>query len=206
EPLRNQGGGFVAPHRNEFTGQFDTTTPNFFLATGGTSPITEAQCLQLNRTRPGSCVEFRIKPFISALDVRERTWGIAGAWQVHPKFSVGATVRYQSFEEAAFTFRFEQPEDGFLPASISVQTTGTAEGSQVNVEPQTDITFTAGFKWAPSDKMSFGGVYKKGPSFHAPTFAAVPQTNFDYVPHVDTTFHMPDVAGLGMSVRPRPEL
>jgi hypothetical protein len=206
EPLRNQGGGFVAPHRNDFTGLFDTRTPNFFLANNGTSPITEAQCRALQKTNPSACVEYRINPFISALDTRLRTWGIAGAWQIHPKFSIGATARYQEFEEAAFTYRFSQPEDGFIPQSISVQTTGSAKGTQIEVEPATDITFSAGFKWAPTDKLSFGGVYKKGPSYDAPTFAAADVTNWEYVKIAETTFHMPDIAGLGVSFRPRPEL
>lgn len=204
EPLRNQGGGFVVPQRNQFTGQFETRTPNFFLSSGGA--LTEAQCLQLNRQNPGSCVEYRINPFVSALDVRQQTWGIAGAWQVHPKFSLGVTARYQTFEEAAFTFRFSQPEDGFLPQSISVQTTGRANGTQIENEKQDDITFTGGFKWAPHEKFSIGGVYKQGPSYPAPTFAAAEVTGWEYVLLADTTFHMPDIAGLGVSIRPRPEL
>jgi long-chain fatty acid transport protein len=206
EPLHNQGGGFVVPERNDFTGLIETRTPNFFLPVGGGGALTEAQCLQMNRTNPGSCVEYRIDPFVSALDVRQQTWGFAAAWQVHPKFSIGATARYQTFEEAAFTFRFAQPEDGFFPKSISVQTTGTANGTQIEVEKEADLTFTGGFKWTANDKFSLGGVYKQGPRYDTPTFAAAEVTNWEYVLLAETTFHIPDIAGIGVSFRPRPEL
>jgi long-subunit fatty acid transport protein len=203
EPLRNSGGGFVVPQRNEFSGLIEKTTPNFFLPTAGGGPITEAQCETLRRTNPSACVEYRIDPFVSTLDVRQQTWGVAAAWQVHPKFSVGATARYQTFEEAAATFRFTQE---FSPSSISVQTTGKANGSEIAVEKQTDITFAGGFKWSPTDKISIGGVYKQGPSYPSPTFVAAPVTGWQYVQVAETVFHIPDVMGLGISVRPRPEL
>jgi long-subunit fatty acid transport protein len=203
QPLRNQGTGIVAPQVNDFTGQLEKRTPNFFLPSAGGGPITAAQCETLRKTNPAACVEYRIDPFLSALDVTHRTWGVAGAWQIHPKFSLGVSARYQSFEESAITFRFSQEFD---PSSISVQTTGSADGSTIKVETKNDLTFAGGFKWAPSDKLSIGGVYKQGPSYPAPTFAAAPVTDWQYVKLADTTFHMPDIAGLGVSFRPRPEL
>ena len=77
---------------------------------------------------------------------------------------------------------------------------------EIEVGTEHDITFTGGFKWSPNDRISVGGVYKMGPSFVAPTFIANGQTNFDYVDLADTIFHMPDTAGLGLSVRPIPVL
>src|SRR5688572_6870464 len=120
EPLNNKGGGVVAPQYDEFTGDLITLGPNFFLPGGGGAPISEVECENLRRTtnNPAACVEYRLDPFVSALDVRLRTFGIAGAWQVHPKFSVGLTARHQRFQEAAFTFRFTQFLD---PSTVSVQ-------------------------------------------------------------------------------------
>ncbi len=206
EPLNNKGGGVVAPRYDEFTGDLITLGPNFFLPGGGGSPITELECEALRRqtNNPGACVEFRLDPFTSALDVRMRTIGISGAWQIHPKFSIGLTARHQRFQEAAFTFRFTQFLD---PSTISVQATAKeGDDGQLEIVEETDTTFAAGFKWSPTDKISFGGVYKMGPQFTAPLFFAGAATNNEFLQVADTTFHIPDVAGLGVSVRPIPVL
>jgi len=205
EPLNNQGGGVVAPQFNEITGRLESRTPNFFLPAGGGNPISEAECERLiNTTRnPSACVEFRIDPFVSALDVRQRTFGIAGAWQVHPKFSIGATARYQRFRESAFTFRFTQDFD---PSTVSVQATATTKSGEVEIEEVDDVTYAVGLKWAPLEKFSVGGVYKKGPKFNTPLFFSGAVTNFDFLQVADTTFHIPDIAGVGISFRPIPVL
>src|SRR5262249_22278258 len=142
-------------------------------------------------------------PFLSALNVRLRTFGVAGAWQVTPKFSIGATVRHQRFLERAATIRFTQ---SFQTNSIAIQATAKEQNGEVEIEEETDTTFAVGFKWAPIDKISVGGVYKKGPSFVAPFFFAGAVTGGEFVKAADTTFHMPDIAGLGVSVRPIPTL
>jgi long-subunit fatty acid transport protein len=206
EPLNNEGGGVVAPRFDEFSGDLETRTPNFFLPKGGGNPISELDCINLRRTTndPFACLEYRVDPFISALDVRQRTYGLAFAWALHPKFSVGATVRHQRFQEAAFTFRFTQLLD---PSSISVQATARLDDNgEVEVVEETDTTFTGGFKWTINDKISVGGVYKQGPEFDAPLFFAGAQTQNEFIKLADTKFHIPDIAGLGVSVRPVPAL
>jgi long-subunit fatty acid transport protein len=205
EPLNNQGGGVVAPQFNDLTGRLETRTPNFFLPAAGGNPISEAQCEALRNSthNPSACFEYRIDPFVSALDVRQRTFGITGAWQIHPKFSIGATARYQRFREAAFTFRFTQDFD---PSTVSVQATAKTKNGEVEIEEVDDVTFAAGFKWAPHDKFSVGGVYKKGPKFNTPLFFSGAATNFDFLQVAETSFHIPDVAGLGVSFRPIPVL
>ncbi len=205
EPLNNEGAGVVAPRFDEFTGELESQLPNFFIPAGGGDPLTEEACEALRRSQnnPSACVEFRVDPFVSALDVRQRTFGLAGAWQVHPKFSVGATVRHQRFVESAFTFRFTQEFD---PSTISVQATARVENGEVEIVEEQDTTFAAGFKWSPTEKISIGGVYKQGPAFAAPLFFAGAITNNEFVNVADTTFHMPDIMGLGVSVRPIPVL
>jgi len=204
EPLRNQGAGQVLPVRDQITGQLKTNVPNFFLPADGGNPISSQQCDQLRQSthNPFSCLEYRVNPFITALNVRQQTYGLAGAWQVG-NFSMGLTARYQKFDEGAFTFRFTQDFD---VDSVSVQATAKANGADVTIKSQTDVTLAAGVKWAPSDKFSVGAVYKQGPKFNTPTFIANSQTNFDFVKLADTTFHIPDIAGVGVSVRPIPVL
>lgn len=204
EPLRNAGAGSVLPVRDQITGQLKTNVPNFYLPAAGGNPITKSQCDQLRQSTndPFSCLEYRVNPFVTALDVRQQTYGLAGAWQVG-KFSFGATARYQKFDESAFTFRFTQDFD---VDSVSVQATAKANGADVTIKSQTDVTFAGGVKWAPNDKFSVGAVYKQGPKFDTPTFIANSVTNFDFVKLADTTFHIPDLAGVGVSVRPIPVL
>src|SRR5512142_213945 len=109
EPLQNAGAGVVAPQTDPTTHAV-TPTPNFFLPAGGGAPLSKADCLALRQQthNPAACLEYRINPFVSALDVRQRTAGFAAGWQLTPKFSLGAAVRYQSLKEGAFTFRFDQ--------------------------------------------------------------------------------------------------
>ncbi len=205
QPLQNAGVGFVAPQRNTFTGAVEADVPNFFLPRNGTGPVTQAQCeaIRQQANDPFACLEYTTIPFISSLDLQERTYGLAGAWQFG-KLSLGATARYQQFREYAQTLRLSSQLETL---SQVVQATGTVNSAGVvQVKAQHDVTFAAGFKFDATDKVSFGGVYKKGPKFTAPTFVATFATNFDYVPLADTTFHMPDVAGLGVSVRPIPVL
>ncbi|HWW61141.1 MAG TPA: outer membrane protein transport protein, partial [Thermoanaerobaculia bacterium] len=205
EPLRNAGAGEVIPQRNELTGALEHDVPNFFLPRGGT-PTTKAQCDQLVRDAkdPFACLQFKVNPFLSALSINQRTFGVAAGYQVTPKFSVGATVRYQKFREESFTYRVTPT---FAFSSISVQATAKInDQGDVELVDENDITFGVGFKWAPMDKLSIGGVYKKGPRFDAPTFVAAPSTGFDFVKLGDTTFHVPDIAGIGVSVRPIPVL
>ena len=205
EPLRNAGAGRVFPQLDPNTGKIVKKTPNFYLPNGGGEPMTQLACEQLrSQTRnPAACLEYRIDPFISALDVRQRTFGIAGAWQVLPKLSVGATVRLQMFKEGAFTFRFTPDFD---PKNVSVQATARSDGSSVKLTEERDVTFALGVKWAPWEKLSVGGVVKQGAKFSAPTFFAGSQTNGEFVKVADTQFHDPDIAGIGVSYRPIPVL
>ncbi len=206
EPLNNKGTGVVAPVRDPFTGNLISLLPNFFLPSDGGGAVSEDECEDIREAQndPFACLEYRINPFVSRLNVRQRTFGIAGAWQVHPKLSLGATVRYQRFQEEAFTFRFTQELD---PDNVLVQATARVnDDGEVELVEESDVTFAVGFKYAPTDKLSFGGVYKKGPTFTTPLFFAGSSTGGNFVKVTDTTFHVPDVAGIGVSIRPIPVL
>lgn len=205
EPLRNEGSGQVVPVRNDFTGEIKTNVPDFYLPTDGVSgPVTRAQCIALNTANPTkiACSGYTILPFLSAVDIHEKTFGLAGAWKIG-KLSVGGTVRYHRFGETAFTFRVN---DTFDFDSISVQATSDITKNNQTAKDVHDVTFAGGFKFEANDKLSFGGVYKQGAKYQTPTFAANSDTSFNFVKVADTTFHVPDIYGVGISFRPIPVL
>lgn len=202
EPLRNEGSGQVVPVRNEFTGEVKTNVPDFFMTDRNTRVISAAECAALSRTNPFACVQYTIKPFLSAVNVQEKTFGLAAAYKFG-KFSIGGTARYHRFTETAFTFRVD---DQFNFDSISVQGTSDITSQNQSAKPVSDVTFAGGFKFEANDKFSFGGVYKQGASFKAPTFAATVDTGFKFVKVFDTNFHTPDIYGAGVSFRPIPVL
>src|SRR4051794_31323551 len=122
EPLRNEGAGQVVPVRNDFTGEIKTNVPDFYLPTDGISgPVSRQTCIDLNRQNPTktACPGYTITPFLSAVDIHEKTFGLAAAWKIG-KLSLGGTARYHRFAETAFTFRVN---DVFDFDSIAVQAT-----------------------------------------------------------------------------------
>lgn len=204
EALRNEGAGQVIPIRNEFSGAVTADVPTFYLPKVGNGPVSRAQCIAINQQLKDdfACLQYTILPFLSALSVTERTFGLAGAYKIG-KWSFGGTVRYQRFNETAFTFRVT-PDFDF--SSISVQATSDVTSNDAKAKDVSDVTFAGGVKWAPSDRFSAGAVYKQGARYKAPTFAANSDTNFEFVKVSDTTFHIPDTFGAGISVRPIPVL
>jgi long-chain fatty acid transport protein len=215
EPLNNSGAGFVLPQFNDINpNQLDADVPQFYFPAEGFGeprPVSLEECIAIiqQANNPQACTQQGLLPYVSALDVRQRTFGVAGAWQLHPKFSIGATARYQVFTEESVTVRFaEDPDTGaFNISSILAQVTGTPDGAgDFDLEEETDVTFAAGFKWSPHEKFSIGGVYKKGPTFLAPTYLNTENTGGEFAELGATKFHMPDSAGVGISFRPIPVL
>jgi long-chain fatty acid transport protein len=206
EPLNNEAAGAVQAIRNPFTSEIVTDIPNFFFARDAKKAVTQQQCLDIRSKDPNdpfSCVEFLVDPYLTAVQVTQRTWGLSGAWKVK-NFSVGASARYQQFHEEAATFR----TDPFgIPKALVVQATGFVDSNgALQLKNQNKLTFTAGFKWEATDKFSIGGVYKRGARYVTPTFAETVSNNFNFQKLADTTFHIPDIAGVGVSIRPIPAL
>lgn len=203
QPLKNVGAGQVVPVRNEFTGRIEKDVPTFFLPRNGT-PVSQTECNRLvqQQNDPFACLQYTLNPFITAVDVQQQTFGLAGAYQFG-KVSVGATARYQTYSQSSFTYRVTPTFDF---SSISLQTTADVNGSDLEMKKESDVTFSAGFKYAPTDRISVGGVYKQGAEFVVPTYIAAQSTGFEFVKLADTTFHVPDVMGLGVSIRPIPVL
>ena len=204
EPLRNEGSGQVIPIRNQFSGRIEKQVPSFYLNRDTQNPLTTQGCQDLRRSTGDffSCVQYTVLPFLTAVDIRQRTWGVAGAWKIG-KLSIGAAARYQELSESAFTYRVD---DAFNFSSISVQATGKLDNGEIKPKSEKDITGSVGFKWEPTERFSIGGVYKQGPKFKAPTFIATVETGLEFVQGDETTFHIPDIYGLGVSFRPIPVL
>lgn len=207
QPLKNSGSGRdIEIQTNPLTGGVSALLPNYYLpVSGNIRPVSKSECEKIRQSANNffACLEYRLLPFVSAVDVQERTYGIAGAYKYGP-VSFGATVRYQQFKEAALTFRYDP--DTFQPTSVVAQATGDLSSAQSDPKIETAITYAAGIKWTVTDKIGVGAVYKKGATFDAPTFIANDQTEGVFVKVAETKFHIPDVYGIGISVNPLPVL
>ena len=205
QPLRNVGAGRdVDISTNQLTGQVSASVPNFFLAAQSpTGPLTKQQCEDLRKSKNDffACLEYTVLPFVSAVDVQERTYGLTGAYKFG-KLSIGGTVRFQTLKESALTFRFDP--DTLQPTSVVAQGTGDLTSAKSKAGVEKDVTYTFGAKYTYNDRFSAGAVFKKGAKFTAPTFVANDQTGGEFVNVKNTTFHIPDVFGAGISMKPTP--
>ena len=175
-----------------------TTDPNtggirllqtiFFIGPNG--PVDRQTCINLGN----QCSGFQIFPFFTAVNVRMETIGLAGAMKLGEKVSIGVAGKYQNFEETALTFR---TDFNAQPLAVVAQ-----------AGDDDDITWTAGIKIEASSKFSIGAVYKQGAEFDAPVFNGT----FDADRNVNlqlfrpAKFHVPDVAGVGVSFKPTGEI
>lgn len=211
QPLRNVGGGRdIEIETNQLTGRVSATVPNFYLATNNpTGPLSRAQCEDLKKKMNDifACLQYTVLPFISAVDVQERTYGITGAYKFG-KVSVGGTLRYQRLNETALTYRYDS--ETLEPQSIVAQATGNLTTPASKAKDEHAITFAAGVKYTMNERFSAGAVYKKGAHFDAPLFIANDQTGGDFVNvaqvlgRSNPRFNVPDVYGIGISTRPTP--
>jgi long-subunit fatty acid transport protein len=205
QPLRNVGAGRdVDIQTNQLTGRVSASVPNFYLAAQNpTGPLSKAECEALRKSKNDffACLEYTVLPFVSAVDVQERTYGLTGAFKVG-NLSVGASVRYQTMDESALTFRFDP--DTLEPTSVVAQSTSDLSTEKRGSSQEKDVTYTAGLKYTFGERFSAGAVYKKGATFLAPTFIANDQTGGDFFRVAETKFHIPDVYGVGISMKPTP--
>lgn len=153
---------------------------DFFLGPNG--PVSEAQCPQT----PG-CQGFDLNPFFTGVDINMKTLGVAGAMKFGP-LSIGLGARYQQLDEGAFTFRTDPDQTRLL--SIVAQ----------EADKKKDVTFVGGFKWNFGENFSIGGSYKQGAQFDTQLLTTDEELNL--LPYDTTTFHVPDVAGVGVSLKP----
>lgn len=198
QPLGYTNSASVFP-QFDFFGNVTASVPNFYLPRNGT-PVSLAECQRISAqdpSDPGLCQEFRLFPFGSSVSIDMKTLGVAGAWKAG-NLSIGVAARYHKFEEVATTFRSDPIN--FNPTSIVAQATGDIKDGEFVSSEENDVTFSVGFKWVLNPKLSVGGVYKQGPQFDTATF--VQNLGFDLTKIADTKFNVPDVMGIGISMRP----
>lgn len=167
-------------------------TPVYYLGPAG--PITRDRCA----TTPG-CVERLIYPFSTSADLKIETFGMAVSRQ-WGNFSVGGAVRLQRFEESADTFRKDLDAPGQPVFTVVQMNGGRVTGDRSNRA----VAFVGGVKWAPSQRLSAGAVYKQGSSFSAPVLAGPAGQPLTIIGQ--TRFRVPSAAGAGVAYRPLPAL
>lgn len=177
--------------RNRIDASSRFATPVFYLGPNG--PVSPAEC-------GAGCTEHRIYPFSTAANLQVETFGFAAAskWKT---LSFGAAVRVHAFEETADTFRRDLDAPGQPVFTVAQTNAGQLFGRGTD----RDVTFVGGLRWSPATSFSVGAVYKKGPTFPAAIEAAegpgLPMTMI-----ASTSFHVPTVAGIGVSYRPASQL
>lgn len=172
--------------------------------TGSGGAVDRDTCIELNQEDFGACTSYEISPFITSVEIQQETWGAAGAFEFG-RLSLGAGVRYQLFSQAALTVRYTgQTLQELIPIEALIQSTELDE----NFEPteEDDLTFTAGFKFNATERLWVGGVYKQGAEFPTGVSQRFVSEGEVFEEAFDTSFHVPDTAGLGVAFRPLPVL
>jgi long-subunit fatty acid transport protein len=155
-----------------------------FYFVGPNGPVNRQQCIDLG----DGCDAFQLLPYATTAAVSMKTMGVASAFKVGG-LSLGGAIRYHKFSQNAATVRTNLDFD---PIAIAGQTADDH-----------DLTWSAGFKYAMGERISIGGVYKRGAEFDASQSFAF--SGADPV-HFDARFHTPDAYGIGIAIRPLPVL
>lgn len=176
-------------NRVDLTGRYET--PRFYLGPNG--PVPPGEC-------NAGCVEHRIYPFSTSADLEMDTFGIAAAKQWR-SLSFGAAVRYHRFAETADTFRRDVDAPG-QPVFVIAQTNA---GQAYGRKSDRDATFAGGVRWLATSRLSFGAVFKKGPTFPV-SVGAAGEAGAPMQLVGTTDFHVPSTFGAGVSFRPVPQV
>lgn len=166
---------------------------------GSAGPVSEQECIDIiNETGdPFSCLQYQIFPFFTSVTARMKTAGLSLAYEFGA-LSLGVSGRYQTYEQFASTFRVNTA----VPEITQQVVQATFDGDEFGKED--DITLTAGFKWQMAPNFSVGGSYKQGAEFTAPVFVDNQDGAGFQTFNDSTTFHAPDLYGIGFSWRPTP--
>ncbi len=183
--------------------------PLWFIArgdpVGSGGPIDREECIRLNDEDFGACTGYELNPYLTGVDISQKTFGIAGAYSFGP-VSVGAGVRYQLFDQAAALFRYihQGTVQSAQLTEILVQATELDE--EGNAQTESAMTFNLGLKWSVRDDLSVGATYKHGAEYPTAVFQRFAAEGQVFDQAFDTTFHVPDTAGIGVAYRPMPVL
>ena len=134
----------------------------------------------------------RLFPVQASLDLKIIDYGASVAVRFGEGFSLGVGAAASQYFQKARVTRFSF--NGFDPAdyATAIQIEGV-DGSANDV-----ITVNAGLLWKINRKFSVGAVYRQGPKFHPQAFIA----SANGVATSGATFRVPDVYGVGLTLRP----
>jgi long-chain fatty acid transport protein len=137
------------------------------------------------------------------------TYGLSSAYRINDQINVGFGVVYTDTSFVSEVTEFLWDEDtvesylesnSYLPAREYLHEKLTAGGS--------DLTFSGGFLWRPSEQWSIGGVYRQGSESHMWSILTAGEANDLGVPAGSVVFesplisvHFPDFYGLGFAYR-----
>lgn len=149
---------------------------------------------------------------LSELDLLVENYGVSGAFQATKSLWLGLGLSYYRIDVDAQTRRFEQ-ESLFEPARFTasqmfLDKTMTGDDEEWGL--------IAGLLWSSKNRRwSAGAVYRQGPEFDVDTVFAWGPLAFERnranpvlaaERSGPATFHIPDVFGVGFSVRPTPAI
>jgi long-chain fatty acid transport protein len=143
----------------------------------------------------------RLFPVIASSDTEITSLGGTIAVKVHPTLSVGAGVSSYHYEGGALTTRYQvrsfYENPNYASNNVLVDLAQSGDSRKVS--------FNAGALWKPTGQVSLGGIFRKGAAFDlelsselGPGHPAFPQP----VNRFTGEFHVPDVYGFGIAVKP----
>ena len=144
----------------------------------------------------------RVLPIDAGMSFKIRDVGVSGAYRFSDRFSVGVGLSRYQFTMDSRTSRYLISDFGDPDYSAN-----NVLSFQDQKGDDNSLGASLGFRWAPSDKWSFGGVYRQGPNFDLDTtntFGPAAGANFSGMVRARQVaeFHVPDVFGLGVAFKP----
>lgn len=145
-------------------------------------------------------------------DIRARTevrvvnTGLAGAYEITEKLSVGLGVAYFESEMGSFSAEFVQDEDAFFErATFAPELLDTTYSHQAK---SSGFSLHAGFLWRASPQWSLGGYYRQGPRMTLRVIEIVGPADDEADAgtielDAGSPLNLPDVFGLGVAFRTR---
>jgi long-chain fatty acid transport protein len=138
---------------------------------------------------------YRLFPAQASLDLKIIEYGASVAVRFGG-FSLGVGVTSSQYAQTSQVTRFNFPSSSFDKATYtSINSIDFIDGSASE-----HVTVNAGLLWKATRNFWVGAVYRQGPKFHnqVSVFDAVNDNSF----FATGTFHVPDVYGVGVTLKP----
>ena len=136
----------------------------------------------------------RLFPARASVDLKIVDYGVSLAVRFGEGFSLGIGASDFQYSQTTRLTRFGFA--GFEAANYASNNAIEIDG--VDGSGSDHVAVNAGMLWKINRKFSVGAVYRQGPTFHPQAFVVT--TNFSG--STGATFHVPDVYGLGLTLRP----